>query len=812
MSEESTAPTRELAGLRARLAGFCALPVAALALTGFLLAAPAATAAAPPGCPAADPNSNAAGACASHGAIVPSLDPAWSRAYVPPPMPKARAAADCRHLNAVFYAASDWVRLAQKLRANPSACADYYISITPTVADKSKLRPGEAAKIHALGPQMHAMAEINVAGWTIWVNAGNGSWYDAGVEARRRMDAAGFDVAAGDIWALNEMSSAVRQGAGNARANLRALVRGLYAGDGTGPTVRGLVWTAGIAQPTAPLSVYRTNLKNWLKDAAFWADMNGRVRFWSQEVYGDVRKWAVPGADLSARRDTTIDYLEHVSAFSQASPDSGGDMATLMRFSEGPLANAAWAFPSAFGYTNVPEAQMAAYVALQVYALRSDQRRDPWRDGDTFGFAWSPTNNPPPFGMTSAEYVTQSALILDQLAASIHASDVPAGDPGIGACGPEASWCAADIDGATFYAAWHTFGSWMLTPSATDSTAAAVEDTALPIKLVASDPDGEPLAYAVVDQPQHGTLTANGATQTYTPAADFNGVDSFTFQASNGVLASRVATVSIAVAPVNDPPVTSAATSPATPDGANGWFTTPVHVTLTASDVDDPVAWTEAAIDAGPFQLYGGPLTLAGDGPHTLLYRSTDTAGAVEDAKTLAVKVDLGDPTSSAAIAPAIRNGWYATPTVTLTGDDGSGSGIDHVLYRIDGQAGWRTYTGPLNGYSTGNHFIQFQATDVAGRVEPTVDVFAFKADAEPATVRVTRPDDGQVFPLGKAVTAVFKCVDRESGVESCAGTTPNGANLDTSTAGAHTFTVTATDVAGNVTTVTNGYQVVPRG
>ena len=35
------------------------------------------------------------------------------------------------------------------------------------------------------------------------------------------MAATGYDVTAGDTWALNELSSAVRQGTGNARANMR---------------------------------------------------------------------------------------------------------------------------------------------------------------------------------------------------------------------------------------------------------------------------------------------------------------------------------------------------------------------------------------------------------------------------------------------------------------------------------------------------------------------------------------------------------------------------------------------------------------
>src|SRR3954453_5512931 len=62
--------------------------------------------------------------------VVPSLDPAWSDSFVPPPPPPARRsspAGACRPLSAVFYAPTDWFRLAQKLRGDPSACAEYYV-------------------------------------------------------------------------------------------------------------------------------------------------------------------------------------------------------------------------------------------------------------------------------------------------------------------------------------------------------------------------------------------------------------------------------------------------------------------------------------------------------------------------------------------------------------------------------------------------------------------------------------------------------------------------------------------------------------
>ena len=92
-------------------------------------------------------------------------------------------------------------------------------------------------------------------------------------------------------------------------------------------------------------------------------------------------------------------------------------------------------------------------------------------------------------------------------------------------------------------------------PVANDQAVATDEDTALPIELTASDVDGDTLAYTVVTQPTHGTLTGTGASLTYTPASNYNGPDSFTFTANDGQVDSNTATVSITVRPVNDAPV-----------------------------------------------------------------------------------------------------------------------------------------------------------------------------------------------------------------------------------------------------------------
>src|SRR5215208_6018277 len=192
---------------------------------------------------------------------VPSIDPDWSANFVPPPPSRLRVAAACQPVDVVFYAQTDWLRLAQMMRDNPSACANYYVSIPPNTTDKTVLRPAQAPPIRALGPQFHAMAEIHFTGWSNWVAADSTrTWFDAGVEARRRMTVAGFDVNAGDIWAVNEFPSNVRTGTGPARQNARDFVRGLYKGDDSTP-VRGLIWVNGIGQPTTFLDTYKTRLK-----------------------------------------------------------------------------------------------------------------------------------------------------------------------------------------------------------------------------------------------------------------------------------------------------------------------------------------------------------------------------------------------------------------------------------------------------------------------------------------------------------------------------------------------------------------------
>ena len=88
-------------------------------------------------------------------------------------------------------------------------------------------------------------------------------------------------------------------------------------------------------------------------------------------------------------------------------------------------------------------------------------------------------------------------------------------------------------------------------PLADDQSIMTNEDTPSAIILRGSDIDEDSLTFSVATQPSNGTLTGS---LMYVPNPDFNGVDSFTFTANDGMVDSLAATVAITVNLVNDAP------------------------------------------------------------------------------------------------------------------------------------------------------------------------------------------------------------------------------------------------------------------
>src|SRR5205823_4275981 len=136
-----------------------------------------------------------------------------------------------------------------------------------------------------------------------------------------------------------------------------------------------------------------------------------------------------------------------------------------------------------------------------------------------------------------------------------------------------------------------------------DGSATTAEDTPLSGNVSATDVDGDTLTYAVVAGPSNGSLTLNpNGSFTYTPAANYNGGDSFNFRASDGSLTSNTATVSLTITPVNDAPVASNASATVAEDTA-------LSGTVSGTDVDGDVL-TYAVVN-GPAH---GTLTLNATG------------------------------------------------------------------------------------------------------------------------------------------------------------------------------------------------------
>ena len=123
-------------------------------------------------------------------------------------------------------------------------------------------------------------------------------------------------------------------------------------------------------------------------------------------------------------------------------------------------------------------------------------------------------------------------------------------------------------------------------PVADAQTVTTDEDTAQAITLTATDTESDPLTYSIVDGPTNGVLSGAAPNLTYTPNANYNGSDSFTFKANDGYQDSNIATVSITINPIEDAPVANDQTVTTDED-------TPKDITLTATDADgDPLTFT----------------------------------------------------------------------------------------------------------------------------------------------------------------------------------------------------------------------------
>ena len=115
-----------------------------------------------------------------------------------------------------------------------------------------------------------------------------------------------------------------------------------------------------------------------------------------------------------------------------------------------------------------------------------------------------------------------------------------------------------------------------------------------------------------------------------------------------------------------------------------------------------------------------------------------------------------------------------------------------------------------LDTSTLGPKTVTVSARDGAGN-EATASATVEVVDLGAPVVNLRTPVDGASYAMGEDVLADYDCSDEPngSGVLSCVGDVADGAALDTSTPGPGSFTVTATDAAGNSASTTVAYEVV---
>lgn len=184
-------------------------------------------------------------------------------------------------------------------------------------------------------------------------------------------------------------------------------------------------------------------------------------------------------------------------------------------------------------------------------------------------------------------------------------------------------------------------------PVAAADNVSLAEDGSVLLDLLAndSDPDGDPLRIAALGTPAHGSaaLQSDGRVR-YTPAADFNGADSFTYRVEDGRGGAATATVSVSVTPVADTPV-AANDSASTTEGQA------VRIAVLANDTD---ADGDALVVSALGEAANGSVALNADGsltytPNTgfsgsdsFTYTAADPSGRTD---TASVTVSVGAET-----------------------------------------------------------------------------------------------------------------------------------------------------------------------
>src|SRR5205823_13342916 len=340
-------------------------------------------------------------------------------------------------------------------------------------------------------------------------------------------------------------------------------------------------------------------------------------------------------------------------------------------------------------------------------------------------------------------------------------------------------------------------------PVAADQAVTTAEDTAKAIVLTASDVDGDALTYAIVVGPAHGALSGVAPTVTYTPAANYNGPDSFTFKANDGTVDSAIATLAVTVTPVNDAPVATAQSVTTNQDTAKA-------ISLTASDVDGDTL-TYVVVTAPTHGTLSGTapnLTytpVAGYfGSDSFTFKANDgTVDSVAATVSLTVVHVNHAPVAAAQTATTAED---TAKAIVLTATDADGDPLTYSVVAgpahgaLSGVAPNLTYT-PAANYNGADSFT-FKAND--GTVDSNVATVSITLTAVNDAPTFTKGADQTVAQDSGAKTVAAWATGMSAGPADEAGqvlsftaTNDNAALFSAQPAVASNGTLTFTPAAG---------------
>ncbi|AXV05029.1 hypothetical protein DVS28_a0322 [Euzebya pacifica] len=234
-----------------------------------------------------------------------------------------------------------------------------------------------------------------------------------------------------------------------------------------------------------------------------------------------------------------------------------------------------------------------------------------------------------------------------------------------------------------------------LPPVAEDIDAIATENVPRIVPLVATDPDGDPLTYAIVDQPSSGSVTIDGDDARF--VSGLPGQRTFTYTASDGQATSNVATVTVTVRRRSGAP-----TSPIVigPDTFDAFGNTQLVITPdlgTGPDLDGPGVRIQdnlldndtdtggGTLDVVPSSTgtaNGGTVTTYADGSFSYLPPVGYTGADDTFTYTVTNGTDSADGTVTVSLTDMI---WFLDADAPPGGDGRSHAPLDTVPATIGG-------------------------------------------------------------------------------------------------------------------------------